>query len=410
MKTISCYLIGLVSLAWASASAEPGRLVIAGGAVDERNAPVWQAFENGLPESGLIYIVPSASSSPAGSAEFAMQALIAHGVSPDRIEVAPLALRDDEDTPDTDESDWRKNASDPKLAASLRTAVGFWFTGGDQLRTTELLLADGDTPVLSAIRAAHQDGASIGGTSAGAAIMSELMIFGGNSFSAFFHPPAREDGKGLLVTRGLGFFPYGVVDQHFGERARLGRLIRSLDILPDTTQRIGFGIDEGTALIVDFPARLSVVGEGYVTVVDATEASFTDHPDGYRVENLLVHLLGAEDQLDLASGGITPAAHRKATLDAPYYDEAQPNGGGMAFGTQMLSDVIGDALIDNSATQDVFRDSFTDQGAGLRYRFRQTSSSAGFWGRDAEGRAQYTVTGIRMSVVPISVRIEEITF
>ncbi len=407
MKLLVRVAFGIFLSCQTAAQAE-GRLVIAGGAVSHDNEAVWQAFIDGLPDEGAVYVIPAASSSPQRSAQRAKAALAMHGLDPSRILVAPLAVRDDRDTKGVNEAKWRKNAKDSGLAEGLARAAGLWFTGGDQLRITDLLLGKGEeTLTLAAIRQAHKRGAVIGGTSAGAAIMSELMIFGGDSLSALRFEPALKEGKGLLLTEGLGFFPYGVVDQHFGERGRLGRLIRAVATVPDLSFRLGFGVDEDTALIVDGP-RLAVVGEGYVTVVDGTGATLSTIGERLAAEGIALHLLGADDIFDLGSGAIAPAAYRASTLKDPYNNRPILGGGGMAFGQQSLASVIGDALLDNSASQQVVRDSFDETGAGVRYIFRQPKNALGFWGRPPDGDARYTVIGVQMSLFPITVTIEEI--
>ncbi|MEM8985229.1 MAG: cyanophycinase [Pseudomonadota bacterium] len=405
IKAIFTFL--LISLSPQAAMSE-GRLIIAGGAVAKANAPVWEAFIESLPEEGHVFVVAAASSAPSSSAQSARSALASHGLAMERIKVAPLAVLDDKGTPSTNESKWRKNAFDSKLSNMLQEAAGFWFTGGDQLRITNLLQDGEEAPALTAIRRAHANGASLGGASAGAAIMSDLMIYGGESLSALLQPPTRSGGDGLLITQGLGFFTHGVVDQHFGERARLGRLIRAISILPQPEQRLGFGIDEGTALVVDAAGRLSVVGENYVTVVDGTTAAFSETKGRLSVNGLTLHLLGPTDALNLATGAVTPAAYRKATVTNPYFNTPLPGGGGMALNGQTLSSVIGDGLVDNAAASQIIRDSFDDKGRGARYRFTQRSNTRGFWGRNKNNVAHYSVISVKMDVIPIQVTIEEL--
>jgi cyanophycinase len=398
-----CALIAITGTAHAE-----GRLVIAGGAVTEENAAVWGAFAEALRPEGQVLIVAGASSEPQASAKSARRALMAVGVPSARIETAPLAVRDDPSTPDIDEADWSDGGRDSDLAEAVQAAAGIWFTGGDQSRLAELLFdADGEPlPVLAAMHAARSDGAVIGGTSAGAAMMSRLMITGGSSLEALIPPKGRRDGPGFTAAQGLGFLPVGVTDQHFGERARLGRLIRAVTIETEPARRIGFGVDEGTALLVDDDAY-HIVGEGYVTIVDASNAAFGTVEDRLWAEGLVLHLLATGDRI--APGGeVVAAPFRNPTLRDEYYDDPPNEGGGMAIGGTDLADVIGADLLDNGRAREVAKVSFGTDGRGVRYRFGQPRSARGFWGRGEDGVGRYTVTGVTMSVEPVDIEVKEL--
>ncbi|MEM8617751.1 MAG: Type 1 glutamine amidotransferase-like domain-containing protein, partial [Pseudomonadota bacterium] len=160
-------------------------LVIAGGALDSRTEDVWRSFIDAARDEGPIVIVPSASGSPVQSAESVRGTLLAYGVGEDRIATAKLATMDDRSSPAVNEALWAENSDDPEIATLLKGAAAIWFTGGDQARTTKILLKGGhETQALSAIRTAAANGAPIGGTSAGAAIMSKTMLLQGDSLSA----------------------------------------------------------------------------------------------------------------------------------------------------------------------------------------------------------------------------------
>lgn len=141
----------------------------------------------------------------------------------------------------------RKTADDPKFCKPLAEATGIWFSGGDQRK---LMDAYGGTATEKAMFALHKRGGVIGGTSAGAAVMSEAMIAGGN-------PDAKTE-------KGFSFLPGVVVDQHFTERKRLPRLAGVIEKNPTWA---GLGIDEGTALILTQGRFFKVVGAGGVTTV-----------------------------------------------------------------------------------------------------------------------------------------------
>ncbi|MEE2826987.1 MAG: cyanophycinase [Planctomycetota bacterium] len=139
----------------------------------------------------------------------------------------------------------REEADEEAFVAPLRTATGVWFSGGSQSRITEVYLG---TQVEAELNALLQRGGVIGGSSAGAAIMSKVMIAGGN-------PMAK-------TSAGFGFLPDTVVDQHFLRRNRVNRL---LGVLHQHPGLVGIGIDEGTALVCSGDA-LRVVGQSYVTL------------------------------------------------------------------------------------------------------------------------------------------------
>lgn len=137
----------------------------------------------------------------------------------------------------------RATADDPEFCKPLRDATAVWFIGGAQGNLVDAYLG---TEAEKAIHAVRDRGGVIGGTSAGAAIMSPVMIRQGNRFP--------------VVDRGFGFLPNTIVDQHFLKRNRQSRLLR---VLEDHPHLVGVGIDEGTALVVE-PHRVTVIGESQV--------------------------------------------------------------------------------------------------------------------------------------------------
>ncbi|QDH33674.1 cyanophycinase [Porphyrobacter sp. YT40] len=391
----------------ASARAEGGTLVIVGGGLSDDNAAVLTALLDARPaDAPRIAIIPAASGEPQASADAFAATLQRHGAKGEDIVTIPLALGDDPGTPDVDESTWRDNAADADAIAAIEGAGAIWFTGGDQSRITSLLLTrkGEDTPMLAAIRRRLAAGAVVGGTSAGAAIMSGAMITQGDSLGALI---GEEAGEPLGLARGLGFLPGALVDQHFGERARLGRLAVALT---DERQpfRMGLGIDEDTAIIVK-PAAGSaqVAGSGYVTLLDARTARRTA---GKRtgIAALALGLAGPGDRIELADLRIVPAPFRKLTIGREYVDRPLPDGGGMAYGAQDLATVAGEGLIDNAAAKAVERHSFAGT-RGVTYRFVQSASTRGWWGRDGDSRAHYTIDGVAFAIAPITVEIRKVT-
>jgi cyanophycinase len=158
--------------------------------------------------------------------------------------------------------DTRRDCQEPNRLERLDQATGIFFTGGNQLRLTALL---GGTPVAQLIRKRNAAGVTVGGTSAGASILSEHMIAFGDEGSSVIAGSVR-------LAPGLGLTNRFVIDQHFRERDRLGRLITALAYNPFA---IGIGLDEDTAVFIGPDETLEVEGSGGVTVVDASEVSFS---------------------------------------------------------------------------------------------------------------------------------------
>ena len=379
-----------------------GQLVIAGGAVRADNAEVFGEFVTHLSGDGPVVVIPAASGRPARSGQSAAESLAMFGEDAARLEVFPLALLDDRGTEDVDESSWKENAWGSALVRRIETAAGFWFTGGDQSRITQLTRsASGEeSPFLQLLRKRLQDGAVIGGTSAGAAIMSTLMITGGDSFTALTQPEPgeynamteQEQGH-LSLSAGLGFLPRGLVDQHFDRKARLGRLIRAL---PLTGEQVGLGVDEDTALSVDLgTGEARVVGSGSVVRLDTSDASFAW--DGETLASGIRLSVYPRLTRFRLSDGVLLETQGEPTMGNEYYDHSVRLGGGMAFPNQTLEQMLGNDLLDNAGTSRLVRVSVDSAGTAISYRFIQRGSSKGFWDR-AQGANRYTIIGVGMDV------------
>lgn len=154
------------------------------------------------------------------------------------------------------------DANRPEAIKRVAQATGIFFTGGDQAR---IIRSIKDTILDDVIRKRYADGAVIAGTSAGAAVMPNQMIVEGESGT---NP--RLDA--VDMGPGMGFLPGVVVDQHFAQRGRLGRLLSAILLEPSV---LGFGIDENTAVIVSGD-EFEVIGEGAVTVVDESEKTYNN--------------------------------------------------------------------------------------------------------------------------------------
>jgi cyanophycinase len=197
----------------------------------------------------------------------------------------------------------REQCTDSYFQASLEACTGVFMTGGDQLRLCGVLA---DTPVMEIIRQrVHKGEIALAGTSAGAAVMGHHMIAGGGSGE----PPNRSL---VDMATGLGFIPEVIVDQHFHNRNRMGRLISAISGHPD---RLGIGIDEDTCAMFERDGWLQVMGKGTVTIVDCTEVSYTNRPDvgasdPINIHNLRVHILSYGDRYHLYQRTVLPPVHK----------------------------------------------------------------------------------------------------
>ncbi|WP_414575664.1 cyanophycinase [Anabaena sp. CCY 9402-a] len=160
------------------------------------------------------------------------------------------------------DTETREDASSSTALEAIANATGIFFTGGDQSRIISILK---DTEIDAAIHKRYSEGAVVAGTSAGAAVMPDKMIVEGDAQT---HPRLETVEMGL----GLAFLPGVVIDQHFSERGRLGRLITALMQEPAT---LGFGIDENTAMVIT-DNQIEIVGEGSVTIVDDSETTYSN--------------------------------------------------------------------------------------------------------------------------------------
>jgi cyanophycinase len=158
--------------------------------------------------------------------------------------------------------DTRRDCQESGRLERLERATGIFFTGGNQLRLTTLL---GGTPVAKLVRARNAVGVTVGGTSAGASILSEHMIAFGDEGSSVVSGSVR-------LAPGLGLTNRFIIDQHFTQRDRLGRLLTALTYNPFA---VGIGLDEDTAAFISPDETLEVEGSGGVTVVDASEVSYS---------------------------------------------------------------------------------------------------------------------------------------
>ena len=211
----------------------------------------------------------------------------------------------------------REEAHDPDLVKLVDDATGVFMTGGNQLKLSAIVCG---TPVGDAVVRAHERGVVVGGTSAGASIQSSHMV-------AFGRGGATPKQRMTQVAAGLGLLRATVVDQHFDQRNRYGRLLM---IVAQSPQLLGIGVDEDTCATVTFEDGhevLRVSGRGAVTILDpaqlVTNAYEASRSSPLLASGVLLHVLPADTAYDLTERTLLSFSPRMSAQDAAELAEAQ---------------------------------------------------------------------------------------
>ena len=276
-----------------------GRLVIVGGGLQLENSEVMGEFVHAA--GARIVVLPTASGVPEESGPETVSDFEHYCASGQLIELVPILA----DTP--------QRASDPECVEAIERATGAWFTGGVQSRILAVFRpAEGDSPAYQALRELLRRDGMVAGSSAGAAMMSDPMIAWGNSRDALLVGVRGDvEDRALAIEKGMGFFPFGMVDQHFLRRGRIGRLVVALEY---TGQKLGFGVEENSALAVDLSSeRGRALGDRAVVVLDAGEA----RRDGLTRRGLRVALMSTGDEVDLRDGSVRVDPGKQAVESLP---------------------------------------------------------------------------------------------
>ena len=188
--------------------------------------------------------------------------------------------------------DTRQAAHGEEALGVLDGATAVFITGGDQLKLTSQL---GDTPVYSRLMEIYEQGGTIAGTSAGASVMCETMLVEGDGASS------ATVGGSLRMAPGFGLITGVIIDQHFAERGRIGRLVSAVAHNP---RILGIGIDENTAIVCDPRRCFTVLGAGAVYVLDGRGLSYTNLSDEERDRTLSafdarLHVLSMGDEFEV---------------------------------------------------------------------------------------------------------------
>lgn len=253
-----------------------GTLIIIGGHEDKTDQKTILKEVARRVGKGKLVVSTVASHQPDGYFEEYKRVFQDLGVR----EVVELDIRD------------RQEAREEAKFRLLDNAAGVFFSGGDQRRITSQL---GDTPMYSRFQDIYDEGGVICGTSAGASVMSDVMLVSGDSDESYRLGDLR-------MAPGFGLIRGVIVDQHFAERGRMGRLLGAVAQNP---RYIGLGIDENTAVVVESGVQFRVIGEGAAYVVDGEKVSFSNISEGQQNAALSIHdvrlqVLSADDGYDLA--------------------------------------------------------------------------------------------------------------
>ncbi len=268
----------------------PGAILAVGGAEDKvKKRAILQRFvREAGGRHGRIAVLPAASSIPEERAAFYKEVFGQLGV-PNCFHV-PIATR--------------KDAQLLANAAMIREATGVFLTGGDQTRLVSVL---SETRSFEAIREGLVGGGVVAGTSAGASAFSATMIVGGETGLNI-----RRDS--VKLSAGLGIITRLIIDQHFSQRDRLGRLLTAVASEPG---KLGVGIDEDTAIVYYGNGQIEVIGSGQVFILDASKASRNAIHDApktrpFSISEVALHVLTAGDRFHVVErrlvSEIEPAA------------------------------------------------------------------------------------------------------
>ncbi|MDZ7362960.1 MAG: cyanophycinase [candidate division KSB1 bacterium] len=195
----------------------------------------------------------------------------------------------------------KAQANSDSVRQLLKGVTGVFFSGGDQSRLTAALKG---TAVEAWLHEFYARGGVIGGTSAGAAVMSAMMITGDQRRPVGDSTFNTIEAENIVTSAGFGFIDHAIIDQHFVRRKRFNRL---LSLVLEHPQRVGIGIDENTAIWVKPDQTFEIIGAGPVLVIDATKAQARRDDAGYglRAQEIRLHVLRNGSVYDLRKRRVT---------------------------------------------------------------------------------------------------------
>ena len=367
-----------------------GSLVIIGGNLRPDNVEVWQRIVALAGGNGArIAVFPSASAYPAQTGERIVERLTHYGAD---AFLVPLAVK-------LEGSDYRKVAEDATLTDAVRASGGVFFAGGDQARITKVLVReDGSrSAMLDAIWDVYRRGGVVAGSSAGAAIMSSTMFYAPNSVFATLRSGVN-DGK--EIAPGLGFIGDDVfVDQHLLVRGRFARMIPAM---LKKGYKIGLGIDENTAMVVDPARRVEILGHKGALLIDLTRATTQSESVGFNISNAVISYLDRGDQYDLATRTFIPSKEKAdGKLDGYRSEVYHPVFSPDILGANALVDLM-EKLMNNRRKEGVGiavgGPSDMQPELAFQFTFSKTADSVGYASSSAPS---YSILNMRLDIHPI---------
>jgi cyanophycinase len=266
----------------------PRSLIIIGGGEDKKGKKTILREVAQRVGKGRLVVSPVASHQPEGYFENYQRAFGELGVE----DVVELDIRE------------RREAGTAEALSLLDGASGFFFTGGDQLKITSQI---GDTVLSHRLQEIYESGGVIAGTSAGASAMCETMLVRGSG---------RESHRigDLHMAPGLGLVKDVIIDQHFAQRGRMGRLLGAVAHNPRV---LGIGIDEDTAIIIEDEKSFRVVGSGAVYVVDGSGVTHSNIAEEKQdsvlsIYDVKLHVLSEGDEFNLHERRPGAISHHEA--------------------------------------------------------------------------------------------------
>ena len=256
-----------------------GTLIIIGGHEDKTGDQIiLRALTNRLGSAGKLVVITVASQEPKSLWEDYRE--IFHKLGVRHVSWLNISTR--------------AEAREEATSQMLTDADAVFFTGGDQVRITSQI---GDTPVYERLCDLYAAGGIIAGTSAGASAMTETMLVSGEGSTS-----ARV-ANAVQMAPGLGFLSNALIDQHFAERGRIGRLLAAVAQNP---RILGIGIDENTSIVVQ-RRRFRVIGEGTVYVADGSGVTYSNvvgeeaADRAMSIYGVTLHVLSQSDTFDLTT-------------------------------------------------------------------------------------------------------------
>lgn len=377
-----------IALASAAAVHAQGTTVAIGGALQDDNDAVWQRLVGAVPPAGdraCYAILTLASAEPEQAAARVAANLARRGGRGVALPVGPAVA-----------------------ALDRLPCRGVFMTGGAQARLLDALQPGGRaSPLLQAMRRLWQDGGVIAGTSAGAAVLSEVVFRDAPEPLAVMKGRLRE---GLEWDRGFGFAPPGlVIDQHAVRRGRLGRL---LPLMQAQRQSLGAAVEENTAAVFEGDT-MSVVGARGVLMADLGATPSVTARGPFTLRGATLHWLEPGDRFVLAQRQVLPSPRKAA---GTRLQPLAPGHQGYLPGPWFYSDILAEAMIVTAMTRLVDGDqrelrglAFAAEPAaddpapdlGFAWRLWLDAGSGGWLALNPEG---YTLTGVRLDIVPVQVQ------